>query len=110
VVVNKEPIMAAPEGFEEPKPERPKPRKPRPKKPKRRRKRKPRVFKDAEHLPLALTIPETAGVLHCTRQHVWAQVKAGKIKTTAPLGRVIRIPGPEVARILRGEATEAAAE
>jgi hypothetical protein len=50
-----------------------------------------------------VTLPELADMLDCTRQHVWAQVKAGKIKTTRPLGRVIRVTRPEVVRILNGE-------
>jgi hypothetical protein len=68
-----------------------KPRKP-------RKRRKPRVI-DIDDLPPTLTIPEFARVMNCTRQHAWAEVKRGNIKTTVRLGRMERIPRPEVLRI-----------
>ena len=67
-----------------------------PKKPRKRR--KPRDI-DIENLPAVLTIPEFARVMNCTRQHAWAEVRRGNIKTTARLGRMERIPRPEVLRI-----------
>jgi excisionase family DNA binding protein len=57
---------------------------------------------DIEDVPLTVTVPQLAEILNCTRQHVWAKVKDGTIKTAVPLGRVIRITKPEVLRIYRG--------
>jgi excisionase family DNA binding protein len=66
------------------------------------KRRRARFIEDIEHLPAALTIPEFADLMNTTRQHIWHMVKTGKIPTTTPLGRVLRIARPVAIAIYNG--------
>lgn len=55
--------------------------------------------KTLSELPLSLTVSETAKILRVAPSTVYAQCKAGKVRSVS-IGRVLRIPRAEIERHL----------